>query len=89
MSFIGKMIDIEQRDLKKSFRKEGFFSKIGGLMALCETMKKHKLLKEPTFCETFFNIPSAQYQSSCLKTSFLQVFSMMVVFKAVDLISDI
>ena len=48
------MIDIEQRDLKKSFRKEGFFSKIGGLMALCETMKKHKLLKEPTFCETFF-----------------------------------
>ena len=68
---------------------KGFFSKIGGLMALCVTMKKPKLLKEPTFCEAFFSIPSPQYQLSCLKCSFLQVFNMMIVFKAVVMISDI
>ena len=42
-------------------------------MAPDKAIKHPKLLKQPTFFETFFKKPSTQYQSFCLKSSFLLV----------------
>ena len=82
IGFLGKMIDIERTDFKKKVSKKiGCFSKFGCFsMASDKAIKHPNLLKQPTFFETFFKKPSAQYQSFCLKSSFLLVFVKRTVF---------